>query len=450
MATEGVGSVVVVGPEGQPVGILTDRDLRERVVAAGRSPEAPVPQVMSSPVVSVSPEAYVFEALLEMTRRGIHHLAVVEGRRLVGVLSSHDLLRLQAALPTELARAIQGCRSVAELARVMPRLTDATRTLFEQGASAYEAGRIAAELNDLVIRRVVALAEDELRATGTGAPPVAYCWLVLGSEGRREQTIKTDQDNALVYADPDPGLRGRAREYFGALAGRVIAALIQLGFPPCPAQAMASNPRWCQPLETWRSYVADWVRDPRSEHLLYASIHFDFRPVLGEAGLATALRDEIRQQVAAWRSFPRYLGKLAVSHGPPLGLFGRFVLQRTDGRRGLNVKLNGLLLLVNALRAYAVELGLDETNTLERLEAVQRVGACFTAGEAEEVREAFETLARLRLAHQLACLARGQAPDNVLDPYALSRADQGRLRSALRAIRRLQGKVEDRYLTQLL
>jgi CBS domain-containing protein len=172
--------------------------------------------------------------------------------------------------------------------------------------------------------------------------------------------------------------------------------------------------------------------------------------VAGAEDLAAALRDEIRAQIESWRSFPRQLGKLAVSHGPPLGLFGRFLLEKKDGRRGINLKLNGMLLLVNALRAFAIELGLAETNTLERLEAATRAGGCFTEDQADDVRRAYETIFRTRLEHQLAQLATGTTPDNFVDPHALTRGDQHQLQEAFRAIRRLQGTVEDRYFTQAL
>ncbi len=450
MAAQGVGSIVVLDAGGYPAGIVTDRDLRERALAGGRSPDSPVTAIMSSPVVTISPEAFLFEALLEMTRRDIHHLVLLEGRSVAGIVSSHDLLLAQAAAPLEVARRIQACATMAELGAAMPALTDTTRELFEQGISAYETGRILSELNDAVIRRVLGFVERELEASGSGEPDVPYSWLVLGSEGRREQTLHTDQDNALVYDDPPPPLRRKTETYFHHFADRAIAGLIALGYPPCPGGAMASNPKWCQPLTVWRQYFTDWVREPADENLLYASIYFDLRPVEGAERLAHALRDEIRTQVAAWRSFPRHLAKIAVSHAPPLGLFSRLRLERRDGRRGLNVKLNAILPLVNALRAYAIDLGLEETNTIERLEAAARAGGCFTPSETRDVRDAYETIARFRLRHQLGRIAAGQAPDNLLDPDTLGRREQRQLKEALRAIRRLQGKVADRYFTEAL
>ena len=204
-----------------------------------------------------------------------------------------------------------------------------------------------------------------------------------------------------MYDDPAPAARVRAERYFGTFAAHAIEALIGLGFPRCPADAMVSNPRWCQPLAVWRGYFGEWARDTSVQNLMHSSIHLDFRPVSGDGRLADAMREEVRAQVRAWRSFPRYLGRIAVSHAPPLGLFGRFKVRRENGRRGINLKLGGMLILSNALRAYAIELGLAETNTLERLEAA-RASGCFTDSESGDIREAYETLFRLRLGHQLA------------------------------------------------
>ncbi|HEU4439038.1 MAG TPA: DUF294 nucleotidyltransferase-like domain-containing protein [Methylomirabilota bacterium] len=450
MTGHGADAVVVLGAAGQPQGIVTDRDLRERVVAAGRAPAEPVGSVMTSPLVTISPEASLLDAVLDMTRLGLHHLVVMEGEQLLGVVSGHDLLHLHAAAPVQLARMIRSARTLDELAPVLPALVEMIRRLFEQGLTGSDIGRIVAEINDHLVRQVLGQAAEALHESGAEAPPVAYCWLALGSEGRREQTIRTDQDNALVYEDPPAGLRERIQGHLHALAERTITALGRLGHPPCPAGFMASNPRWCQPLAAWRGDIAAWIGEPLArDHLLYASTCLDFRPVAGSDALARALRDEVRAQTRAWRSFPRHLAKVAVSHGPPLGLFGRFVLERQDGARGINIKLNGMLPLVNSLRAYAIDLGLEETNTLDRLTGSVAAG-CFTSAEAEEARRAYEILFRLRLGHQLDLIATGRPPDNFLDPRALDREDQRRLKEAFRIVRRVQGKVAMRYFTEPL
>jgi CBS domain-containing protein len=450
MTGRGVDAAIVLGATGRPDGIVTDRDLRERVLAAGRSADEPVGGAMTTPVVSISPEASLVDAVLEMTRLGLHHLAVVEAGELLGVVSGYDFLHLHAAAPVQLARMIRAARTLDELAPVLPALAETIRRLFVQGLSGSDIGRIVSELNDHLTRQVLAIAESELRQSGVGEPPVAYCWLALGSEGRSEQTIKTDQDNALIYDDPRPALRAPSESYFSALATRAIAALVELGHPPCPAGFMASTARWRQPLGGWRAYVREWIGEPLADrHLLYASTCFDFRAVAGSGSLARALRDEIRSQARAWRSFPRHLAKVAVSHAPPLGLFGRLLLERRNGGRGIDIKLNGLMPLVNALRVHAIELGLEETNTLERLAAATSAGR-FTEAEAEATRRAYETLFHLRLGHQLGRISAGRPPDNFLDPRGLLRDDQRRLKEAFRAIRHVQGKLEMRYFTEPL
>lgn len=450
MTAQRTSAVLVLDAEGQPAGIVTDSDLRQRVVAVGRAPLDSVVAIMTAPLVTISPEAFVFEALLAMTRHNIHHLPVVEGGRPIGILSGEDLVLAEAATPLQVARAIESRTSIAELAAVVPDLNRTTRHLFQQGLSGYEMGRLVSEVNDLLVRRAIALVEEELAVEGRGEPPVPYCWLVLGSEGRREQTLRTDQDNALVYADSSGGTERMAEQYFAILSERVIQALIQLGYPPCPGGSMASNPKWRRPVSDWRGYFADWARDPTPDNLVYSSIYFDFRPLHGEARLADALREEIRTQAKTWRSFPRYLAKVAVSLAPPLNVLGRFVLQKRDDRRGVNVKLGGMLPLTNGLRAFAIDLGLEETNTLERLEAARRVSDCFTHEETADVRQAYETLFRVRLRHQLAQIDAGAQPDNLVDPRRLGTADQRDLKEAFRVVRRLQGKLEDRYLTQAL
>ena len=237
-------AVVVVGPDGAPLGIVTDRDLRTKVVAARRDAGATrAGDVMSAPLRTIAPGAFAFEALLEMTRREIHHLVVVEAGRVAGLLASDDLLMAQAVHPVMLAREIAQAPSREALAGCAAGVTALVQRLVADGGRVGDIARIVAELNDRIATRILAQAEASLAERGDGAPPVAYCWLVFGSEARREQTLRTDQDNGLVYADPPPELASKAAEYFARLADEAIAGLIAVGFPPCPGGAMATNPR---------------------------------------------------------------------------------------------------------------------------------------------------------------------------------------------------------------
>ncbi len=450
MSGRGAGSIVVVGADGSPLGIVTDRDIRSRVVAQGVAPTAPVSQVMSSPLLSVPPGTPAIEALLEMTRWRVHHLGVVEDGRLRGVVSSHDMVLAEGAHPLALARAIEGGGSLDELAATAARLIDVVRWLVAGGSSASDVGRFVAELNDRLVRRALDLALAGLDAQGHGLPPVPFAWLAAGSEGRREQTLKTDQDNGLVYADPPPALREAAADYFAQLARSMGEALIGLGFPPCPGGFMASNPRWCQPESAWRRYFNGWMETQEPEQVLNASLFFDLRPVAGDEALGRALWDWVCERAPSQRLFLGYMAKAALERHAPLGFFGGFVVERAGAHKDtLDLKARGVFPVTQAMRACALSLGLRESNTLDRLLAVGREGL-FSRGEVDDIRDAYEVIARLRLSHQLACLDAGALPDNFINPQALGKADRLLLKQAFKSVEWLQRWIGDHFQTDLI
>ena len=450
MTARGVGSVVIAAADAVALGIITDRDLRSRLVAKGLAATAPVTAIMSSPLIAVEPERLAFDALLEMTRRNIHHLGVIEGGRLVGVVSSHDMLGLQGAHPVGLAREIEGAGSLEQLAGASPRLHEVVRWLAGGGAGAFDIGRIVAELNDRLVRRAITLIEATLAAEGAGRPPIAYSWLAAGSEGRREQTLKTDQDNGLVYDDPPPSLAAAAEVYFRRLATAAGAALVRLGFPLCPGGYMASNPRWCRSASAWRTEFAAWMDAPAPERLLFASLFFDLRPVAGDEAPGRALWEWTCDRAPSQTLFLSFMAHSAVERTPPLGLFGGFVVERTGVHKGtLDLKARAIFPMTQALRVYALSLGIRETNTVDRLRAVEARGA-MSAAEARDLREAYEVISRLRLHHQLARLDAGRSPDNHLDPEEIGKADRLLLKEAFKTVGWLQRMLEDRFQTNLV
>lgn len=466
MQARGTGSIVVVGGAGAPLGIVTDRDLRAKVVAAGLPPTEPVARIMSAPLHTVAADAPALEALLEMLRRGVRHLPVLEreaggdgvagpatlAARLVGVVSSQDFLALRDAHPVTLLREIERQERIDDLTRLAPKTTTVVRVLLDDGVPPADLARVTAELNDAIVRRVLALTEAALEADGHGRPPAPYCWLALGSEGRREQTLRTDQDNALVYDAPPPDVpRWAVERYFQRLAEEAVAGLIRCGFPRCPADVMASNPRWRQPLHVWRGYFSGWIRQSAPDDLLQAAIFFDFRPVWGEAALASRLADHLREEVAAWRAFLRLMAWAAVSTAPPIGLFGRLVTPWRGPARGtLNLKLQGMLPMVNGVRVHALELALPQTNTLDRLAAAADRDHRFTQAQVAELTAAYDVITRLRLRQQASDLDAERSPTSRVVVAALNRAERAALAEAFRAIGRLQDDLRSRFMTDLL
>jgi CBS domain-containing protein len=447
MSERGVGSVIVTDRDQSPIGIVTDRDFRTRVLARGLSATTAVSAVMSAPLIAIGPGRLAFDALLEMTRANIHHLGVVEDGRLLGVVSSHDFMLLQGAHPVVLVRQIQAQGSVDGLVALAAQVPIVIRRLAREGVGAFDLGRLVAEFNDRLVRRTLELTEAALAADGRGGPPVPYSWLALGSEGRREQTFKTDQDNGLVYEDPSDDLRQVAAEYFAQLGQSVGAALVRQGFPLCPGGYMASNPRWCQPAATWRDYFTSWMASPHPQRLLDAAIFFDLRPVAGQAAPGEALWAWVCDQAPSQGLFLRYMAWDAVSRTPPLGLFGRLVVERAGAARGrLDLKGRGVFPMTQAMRAYALSLGLPQTNTVDRLLAVGQRDV-FSPAEVTELRDAYEVVFRIRMMHQIACVEAGRPPDNLIDPSALSKMDRLLLREAFRSLAWLQKALADRFQT---
>jgi CBS domain-containing protein len=444
MSRQGVGSVVVLSDD-RPVGIVTDRDLRRKIVGEGRdSRTTPASALMSSPVLSVPAEAFVVDALVVMTRRAIHHLAVTSNGRFAGVISASDVLRLELPHPVAVSRAIGAANSFDALKSLGPDVLLLTRRLVSAGASALDVGALVAELNDQLVQRVMTLTAEKLAAGGDQAP-VPYCWLAFGSEARREQTLRTDQDNGLVYADPPPGESDAAASYYERFADTAVRGLMTVGFPACPGNVMASNPTLCRPLSGWLENFATWMDHPSPSEVLAASIHFDLRPIAGALELGSELSGLIERDAPKHRVFLAMLARDVVSRRPPLSLFGRVAARR--GR--VDVKGAAAMPFVGAARVHALELGLRDVNTVDRFRAAGARGL-YTSAETTEVVEAYQHILRLRLVHQLAQLDRGGAPDNLIASRNLSRGDGLLLREAFRTVKLVQGGLRARFRTDLL
>jgi CBS domain-containing protein len=416
-----IGSVLVAD---DPPGIVTDRDLRGRVLAAGLGPETPVRQVMTRPLKTLDSDAPVFTALHLMLEEHIHHLALVEEGKIIGVISSTDLLSHEATGAFYLRRTLDRVEDPTVLAHYSREVAGTVQTLFRGGLGAVQIGRIVSSLNDALVKRFVGLAEREL-----GPAPTDFAWIVFGSEGRFEQALLTDQDNALIYGEKSEA----ARVYFAALAERVVNGLIQVGFPACAGGFMAT--RWCKPLEEWRGLFAGWVRTPEPQALLDAAIFFDFRAVAG--GLSLQLLDDILVSAKTEKVFIAHMAHGALTFHPPLGLFNR--LRYDNGK--IDVKRGGLAPIVGLARAAALAGGSLERSTLERLAAAGKSGVLLSQDDASELAEIFPVLLHLRLRQQLGSLQNNRPVDNNIHVSALSASERRHLKEGFVIIRRIQDGI---------
>ncbi len=429
MHTAGTGSILV---RSEPPGILTDRDLRSRVLAAGLGPNTGVQQIISRPLKSIDSDAPVYAALQYMLTENIHHLALVEEGAIIGLISNTDLLRHQAQSPLFLQQQLSSLQNEAGVTTYARDVGAMVESLLQGGVGAAQIGQMVASLNDALIRRLARLAESEL-----GPPPVPYAWIVFGSEGRSEQLLLTDQDNALVYAEAT----AQAERYFPVLAERVVTGLIAAGFPPCPGGYMATN--WCKPLAEWEAMFEQWIGCPEPKALMEASIFFDFRRVYGDLSLEPL--EEIIVNAHKEQLFLGHMVRAAQEFAPPLGFFGRI---RSD--EGLvDLKQGGIAPIVGLARACALAAGSRERSTLERLVIAAQFGTMSKEG-AETLAETFQFLLRLRLQAQLRARHAGLALDNRVDVPALTAVERRNLKEAFSAIRQMQEGIGASFHTGLM
>lgn len=450
MSIRQVSSIIVTEESGHPIGVLTDQDLRGRVLALGRSADRPVAEFMSAPVHEISPDAYAFEALLAMSRHGIHHLVVSDHDRVVGVISDHDLQGLTGSSPVGVVRDIEKVASVEELVAVHRKIDRVLELLLRLGGSAATMLALVSEFNDRLTLKLLELISEQIENQGGGRPPVPYVWMALGSEGRREQTLRTDQDNALILANVPAEREADIKAWFLGFAEKVVAGLEACGFPRCPGEIMANNPRWCQTEAQWQKTFARWLAEPKPLTLRLASIFFDLRALYAEADYLETLVERIHQGLEDNRLFLRALAKNALANRPPLGFLRQFVVEKSgEHKNKLNLKLSGLTPIVDGARVLALERGVAETNTLARLAAAERAGILSSALGAD-LREAFGFITLLRITQHLEARARGDAPDNFVDPAGLNNLQRKMLKESFGVISQLQDLLEHRYQTRLV
>ncbi len=451
MDRERISSVLVTDGS-RLVGILTDRDLRSRVVAEGRDLGSPVEDVMTPDPVTGTPDQLALEVLLELVRRNIHHLPLVDGAEPagppVGMITATDLLRLEQADPVHLVGEVSKASDTEAVAAVALRLERVVAGLVRQGTSAHDSGRVVTLVGDAVERRLIELAEAEL-----GPAPARWAWLTLGSRARFEQALGGDQDHALVLADDaarDGVLDEEVAAYFAALAERVTGGLETAGYPRCRGDKMATNPRWRAPLATWLGHVEHWTSTPAPAAVLDASVFFDLRHLAGDPGLTATLRDRQVRTARGSSLFLAHLAGAAATRSVPVGFFRNLVVERSgDHRDTLDLKRGGLLPLVEIARLHALAAGSPQTQTLARLDDAVADGR-LSAPLAADLRDAWEFLSLLRLRHQASEVAAGRPPDNHVAPSGLSSFEQRHLRAAFGVIRSAQTALAQRYPVRAL
>lgn len=451
MSAKGVGSILVTDAQNLPIGIITDKDFRHKVATGIVPLTEPVTAIMSGPVVTARASVTVAEVQIEMVRRRIHHLCLTEDGTdkspALGVISEHDLLVLQGNNPAVLIREIRRSTHTAGLRQIRERAEDLLKKyLYQEVAIAYIAS-IITEINDALIERVLELSEAEMAEEGHTRPNAEYCWLALGSEGRGEQLLRTDQDNALVFENVSKKDYKTTQSYFLALAAKVNDKLHACGFEYCPADMMARNPNWCMSLDQWKKQFSQWIFEPTPKAVMHCSIFFDYRPVYGNRALAAALTEHIFQSVQDQTIFLSFLAKSAQENPPPLTFFRNFMVEGSGEHKDeFDVKARAMMPLVDAGRVLilqARQAGFN--NTLERFARMAELEP-HNRELFELAADAYEMLLRYRTMQGLQHGDSGR----FFKPSDLSKMERLNLRNSFQPIKELQSLLRVRFWTDNL
>ncbi|MFL4468709.1 DUF294 nucleotidyltransferase-like domain-containing protein [Tateyamaria armeniaca] len=414
-------------------GIVTVRDINGRVVAKGADPAGPVSAVMTGDPLTLGPSALVTDVLHLMMERGIGHVPIVEGARLVGIVTQTDLTRALAMSSADLVGRVAKAKDASAMAQVTADIPQLLLQLVETGNRHEVITRLITDIADTATRRLLTLAEAAL-----GSPPVPYLWLACGSQGRQEQTGVSDQDNCLILPDT---VSAADMPYFAALAKFVSDGLDACGYFYCPGDMMATNPRWCQPLHVWQDYFKGWIAKPNPEAQMLASVMFDLRPIGGDTALFDDLQTETLRMAAKNSIFTAHMIANALKHQPPLGLLrGLATIRSGEHRNQIDLKHNGVVPVVDLGRIYTLQGQLTPANTRARLEAAIAASVLSPSGGADLL-DAYDLIATTRLEHQANQIKAGQKPDNYLDPATLSDFDRSHLRDAFVVVKTMQSAV---------
>ena len=444
MTDRGVSALLLMDESGkQPrlSGIITDRDLRTRALCEALPSETPISDIMTEELITTRSDAFIFEAMLTMLHNNVHHLPVMEGDKVRGVIALSDIVKHESQSSLYLVSNIYHQQDVKGLKRLSKDVPNTFVRMVREDANSHMIGSAMAGIGRTFSQRLLELGEEKL-----GPPPVPYCFMALGSMARDEQLVVTDQDNAMVLDDSfDPAQHD---EYFLALAKFVSDGLAECGYSYCTGDIMATNQKWRQPLRVWKEYFADWIENPKAEALLNSNIFFDLDGIHGRTEYTEELKTFIADKASNSQRFLAMLARNALNRTPPLGFFRTFVMEESGKQaKTFNLKRRGTAPVSDLIRVHALACGSRAQNTFNRLKAIGQTKLIPEDG-VDNLRDAFEFIAIVRIRHQALSIEAGREPDNNVRPEDLSPFERSHLKDAFQVVSQAQKFLKFRYNPQ--
>lgn len=438
MTKSGADAIVVAAGADLSMGIITDEDIRTRVIVNKADLNAPLFSIMSAPLRTVSPDTPLFEVMALMHDSGYSHIPVKsEAGDVTGIISARDLFNIQRSSFNFILHDLTRTDDPEEIGEIRQRLSKMIAGMAESGAGAETITRTVSLFSESVAKKVIAQAIEE-----EGQPPVPFAFLALGSEGREEPTLSSDQDNAIIYNPAGSELpEEEISAYFLRVANKVNMRLKDAGFPLCPGEVMAMNPRWTASITTWKNYFTSWIIESEPKDLMEFSVFFDFRLIAGDGALVDELRNHLASIIPQKPLFLYHLATNALSFKPPLNMFGNIVVQSSD--QGLDLK-KAVMAVIGFARIHALKHGVTETNTLGRIRALEKKGN-LTARDRKELMAAYDFLMQLRFRNQASQIAAGSPPSNILIVSKLTEIEVSVIKKVFSVISRFQSRLAKEY-----
>lgn len=441
MSKNQISSLVLLNAHGFPAGIITNKDLRDKVVSKGRDTSQPVKRIQSLSVVKAEASELCIEALFKMIHYAIHHLLVLDNGRLKGIITTHDLMKLQGASPISIVREIEERQSLEALVSPARKSQDLVGHFLQEGVKATHILRIITAIDDRLLGKLLELAQKKL-----GAPPLPYSFLSLGDSGRQEQAFLSFQNSALIYADPSsPAQETEAQNYFLRFSSLAIETLEQMGVALATCQGSTNAPVWCQSSRSWEKTFSEWIGRTDPPTVETSLCFFDFRCLYGERRLADELREAIRVRLQANRRFLDAMAMTILKTSPPLNAFRKFVVEQSGKYAGhFDFEKKGIKPLIDILRLLALENGLRETNSLERLQAL-RTRSPLIRDYGQELEYCFELIFGRWLQHRQDLVRQGLPAHPYLNPERLNSIEKKALQEAFSLISKVQHLLREKH-----
>ena len=440
MTTNIINSIVVT-VDNIPIGIMTDKDIRTKIGTGLFKITDPVEAIMTSPVITFAENITVAEAQLARLKHKVSHLCITKDgtnkTELVGILAEHDLSLIQGNNPLLLTKQIRSAKDAETLKYIRSKASELTQGYIEQEIPIYFVTKVISEINTAITKKAIHLSIKEIGVE----PPVAYTWLALGSQSRKEQLLMTDQDNALVFENVSEEKYTETKKYFLKLASKVTEKLNIVGFEYCPANIMASNPKWCLSVSEWKSQFKDWIKHPSSDKILNSIIFFDFEFIYGDTHLYDKMAKSVFKYIYKKPVFLGFLSKATLDNPAPLGFFKQFLVEEDgENKDHFDIKSRAIRPLVDAARIFSLHHQISVNNTIARYEKLMEVEP-QNSDIFESCANAFKILLQFRTSQGLTNNDSGR----FVDINNLSKADRLKLKSCFKPIKNVQESLKLRF-----